>query len=866
MIRILKVLVVVSLLWQAVAAPAPPPAPLTGLTWRNVGPAVTGTRIVELAVVEKDPRVFYAATASSGVWKTGNAGTTWSPVFERAGRISIGGMAVAPSNPNILWVATGEPNMRNLRSTSPGDGIYRSRDAGRTWQHMGLKDAQHMGRLAVHPSNPDVVYASVVGSLWDRNNDARGLWKTTDGGGTWNRVFSPGGRVGVVDVALDPRNPDVVYAAAWHRERRDWSFINTGAGSAIFKSNDGGTTWTKLTGGMPAGAMGRIGLAVCRSQPEVIYAAIEGDAAARGVYRSSDAGLTWNRRSQTGASSYYYGQIRCDPGDPDRVHVLQTEISTSNDGGATFRTELPGPGVHVDHHDLWTNPANRDHLILGNDGGVYQSYDKGRNWRHMSQMVTTQFYAVAVDMREPFYYVYGGTQDNNSLGGPSATRHSDGIVNDDWYVTVGGDGFSVQVEPGNPNVVYTESQYGGLVRFNPSTGERRRVVPQAQQGVTYRWNWNAPIHISVHDGTTVYFGSQFLHRSRTRGDSWETISPDLTRQVAIDPAHRISDYGTLRFIHESPRKAGLIAVSTDDGLIQVTEDGGATWRKIDRFPGVPEGTQVLRVFLSAHDDRTMFAVPAAHEDDDFRPFLLKSTDLGRTWTSIAGNLPGDSSVMSFVEDPVDPRLLFAGNYTGVFASIDGGTTWRPVAGGLPTVPVHDMVIHPRERDLVIGSHGRGIWILDSIRGLEALITATDPVTIVAARPGTLWTRFNRGRDSIGQTYFRAPNPEDGAYLDYRIPAGAAATIEVFDSTGQRVRTLPAPPAADGSVLARVVWDMRRDPAAGPGTGRAGGARGAGGGGAGGRGAFVTPGVYEARLMAGSQVATTKVEVKADPGR
>jgi len=835
-------------------AGAPPTSPLTSQTWRNVGPAVTGTRTVEVAVVERDPRVFYVATASSGVWKTVNAGTTWTPVFERAGRISIGGIAVAPSNPDVVWVATGEPNMRNLRSTSPGDGVYRSRDGGRTWQHMGLKDAQHMGRLVIHPTNPDVVYASVVGSMWDRNSDARGLWKTSDAGVTWRKVLSPGGRTGIVEVAMDPRRPEVIFAAAWQRERSDWSFVSTGPGSAIYKSTDAGASWTRLTAGLPSGAMGRIGIAVCRSQPDVVYAAVEGDAETRGVYRSTDSGVTWTRRAAISVSSYYYGQIRCDPGNPERVHVLQTEISTSNDGGATFRAELPGPGVHVDHHELWTNPTNRDHLILGNDGGVYQSYDAGRSWRHMSQMAVTQFYAIAADMREPFYYVYGGTQDNNSLGGPSATRNSDGIVNDDWYVTVGGDGFSVQVEPGNPNVVYTESQYGGLVRFNPSTGERRRIVPQPPAGTTYRWNWNAPIHISVHDGQTVYFGSQFLHRSRTRGDSWETVSPDLTRQVPVAAANRISDYGTLRFIHESPRRAGLIAVCTDDGVIQVTEDFGTTWRRIDRLPGVPERTQIVRVFLSAHDDRTMFAVPAGHEDDDFRPYLLKSLDLGRTWTSIVGDLPGDSPVLSFVEDPVNPKLLFVGNYTGVFGTLDGGAHWRDVAAGLPTVPVHDMLIHPREHDLVIGTHGRGIWILDSIRGLEALTPEimAAPAAVVASRAGTLWTRFNRGRDSIGQTYYRAPNPEDGVYLDVRATQGG--TIDIVTATGEKVRTLSVPASADRVELRRVVWDMRGEPA------------GAGAGRGGGRGALVAPGTYEARLVTGGRTYTASLIVKADPGR
>ena len=835
--------------------------PAIGLSWRNIGPAVTGTRIVDLAVVEREPRIIYAATASSGVWKTTNAGTTWAPVFERERTVSLGGIAVAPSDPNVVWVATGEPNMRNLRSTSWGDGVYRSTDGGRTWQQRGLADAQHMGRIVIHPTNPQIVYASVLGSMWQHDptkNGVRGLWKTSDGGASWKKVLSAGAHAGIVDVAIDPTRPDTLYAAAWHRERRDWSYVNVGAEGGVYRSTDAGATWAKLTAGLPDGPVGRIGLSVCRSRPQTVYAAIEG--AGAGVFRTTDGGATWTRRNDMSAASMYYGQIRCDPTNPDRVHVLQTQIASSSDGGATFGNTLAGRGVHVDHHALWINPADSEHLVLGNDGGLYQSRDGGATWLFHGQMALTQFYAVAVDMREPFYYVYGGTQDNNSLGGPSATRHSDGIVNDDWYVTTGGDGFSFEIHPKDPSVVYTESQYGGLVRFNPFTGERRRIQPAAPPGTSYRWNWNAPIRLSPHDPETLYFGAQFLFRSRDRGETWDTISPDLTRQIAIDQKFRISDYGTLHWIHESPRRAGLIAVGTDDGLVQISEDHAKTWRRAAPIAGVPERAQIRRVLFSAHDPQIMYVAAAAHEDDDFRPYVARSTDLGRSWTRIDADLPQRSPVMSLVEDPVNPSLLFAGTQFGVFTTLDGGAHWMPLQLNLPTVAVHDIVIHPREHDLVIGTHGRGIWILDSIAGLRGLTAdvLARGAALFTPRPAFQLTRFDRGRTSVGHAYYTAPNPPDGAYLDYYVGPNAAgrAALAIFDRTGTRIRQLALPEAAG---LQRVVWDMRAE------TPQVGAPAGRGRGGAGGRGALVAPGTYEARLTVGAATYRADVVIRPDPG-
>jgi photosystem II stability/assembly factor-like uncharacterized protein len=842
---------------QQAGAPADIPI---GLAWRNIGPGGTGTRIVDFAVVERTPRIVYAATASSGVWKTINAGTTWEPLFQHEQTIALGGIAVSQSNPDIVWVATGEPNMRNLRSSSWGSGIYKSTDAGQTWRQMGLTDAQHMGRVVIHPTNPDVVFATVTGSMWQNNpqkNAVRGLYKTTDGGVTWRKTLSAGDNAGIVDVVIDPTQPNTLYAAAWHRQRRDWSYVNVGAQSGLFKSTDGGETWNKLTTGMPTTPTGRPGVDVCRSRPSTLYAVVEG--ADGGVYRSLDAGATWTRRNTMPASSMYYGQVRCDPNDPERVYVLQTQMAISSDGGTTFTTNIPGRSVHVDHHALWINPADSDHQWLGNDGGIYQTRDRGATWLFHGQMAATQFYAVAVDMREPFYYVCGGTQDNNSLCGPSATRHTDGIVNDDWYVTTGGDGFALQIDPTDPSVVYTEAQYGALVQFNPFTGQRRRITPQPPEGQTYRWNWNSPMRLSPHDPNTLYYGGQFLFRTRDRGATWDVVSPDLTRQITIDPQYLISPYGTLLWIDESPRRRGWLAVGTDDGLIHVTEDGGSTWRQAAPIPGVPDRAQMRRVLHSAHDDRTLYVAASAHEDDDFRPMVAKSIDHGRTWTRIESNLPAGSPVLSLLEDPVNPRLLFAGTQSGIYATLDAGARWFSLRLNLPTSAVHDMVIHPREGDLVIGTHGRGMWVLDSLAGLRGLTpeTLATAGTIFTPRPAFQLTRFDRGRNAYGSAYFAAPNPPDGVYLDvYLNPSGTdVPSLEIADATGRVVRRLTAPTARG---LQRVVWDMRGDaPAAAPGAGR---------GGRGGGSPLVVPGTYEARFTIGGVTTRVPVMIRPDPSR
>jgi photosystem II stability/assembly factor-like uncharacterized protein len=744
---------------------------------------------------------------------------------------------------------------------------------------MGLELSQHIGRIVIHPEDHNVVYVSCLGSMWGndpKRNEARGLFKTTDGGKTWTKSLSVGEQAGIVEVVMDPRDPDTLYAGAWHRERRDWSYINVGPDGGIFKTADGGETWDRLTNGLPEGDIGRVGLSVCRSQPDTIYAVIEGEGG--GVFRSDDRGASWDHRSTRTSASMYYGQVRCDPTNPERMYVLQTRLAISDDGGRTFATDIPRRGVHVDHHALWIHPDNSDHLVLGNDGGIYISYDRGENWRFVANLPITQFYTVAVDMKEPFYHVYGGTQDNNSFGGPSATRNSDGIVNDDWTETVGGDGFYLQIDPVDQHIVYTESQYGRLVRFDYRTGERRLIQPQPPEGTKYRWNWSAPILLSQHDRMTVYFASQYLFRSTNRGDTWQTLGTDLTRNVAIDPKYRISDYGTIRVIAESPLQSGRIGVGTDDGLVQLSQDGGKTWSKLDAFPGIPERAQVSRLILSAHGKDTVYVAFSAHEDNDFQPYILKSTDFGATWESITGDLPSNEPVRAFVEHPRSPNLLFAGTEFGVYVSINDGGNWVSMKGNLPTVAIHDMVIQSRENDLVLGTHGRGFWILDDINLLEELTSETlaGDSHLARVQPALQLHYLRKGRDSQGQGFYAAPNPPGGAIIDYFIhPRVMTAPekdddvndtwkapevrLDILDGGDQLIRRLEPVQGKKGTGAQRVAWDLRHPLAYEPTPeerqsfffGNL-------------KGPFVLPGTYKVRLRVGDAVETREVEVKSDP--
>jgi photosystem II stability/assembly factor-like uncharacterized protein len=868
------------------------PALLHELTWRNIGPAVTSGRVVDIAVPEgasnASAATFYVASASGGLWKTINSGTTFEPVFDRESTVSIGDVAVAPSNPDIVWVGTGEAN--NQRSSSWGDGLYKSVNGGKTWASMGLKNTQHIGRIVVHPKNPDVVYVAALGPLWGPGRE-RGLFKTTDGGRTWTNTKFISEHTGFVDVAMDPTDPDVLYAAAYQRERRAYSFLGGGPESGIYKTTDGGANWRKLTEGLPQGDIGRVGLSISRSHPEIVYALVQ--ARDGGVFRSDDYGESWKRTNNADVTPWYYSQIRVDPNDPDRVYTLAINLSVSEDGGKTFRTDA-ARSTHVDHHAMWIDPGDSNHLIIGNDGGCYMSHDRGKTWDFAANLPVAQFYAIAVDMREPFYHVYGGTQDNRSWGAPSATRNRAGITNADWYQTVGGDGFYSAIDYSDPNIVYAESQEGGVVRYDVKTGERKSIKPQAAPGKPpYRWNWSAPILVSPHDPKTVYFAANVLFKSPDRGDSWQAVSGDLTRQRdrdtlpmmgkvwdrnAISRHEGTAPYGNISTIDESPIKKGLLYVGTDDGVIQMSKDGGASWTKIEKFPGVPDETYVSRVTASPIDEGTLFATFDGHRSNDFKPYVLKSTDRGATWTSIAANLPSSGSAYVIRQHPRNAALLFVGTEFGVFVSVDGGGAWTALRNNLPTVAVHDLLVHPRENDLVLGTHGRGIWILDDITPLEKLTSAVlaSDAHLFPVKPALLFNQADpygggpRGVGDQADRLYAAPNPPVGAVVSYYIkddvPRDRDAKLAIVDASGATVRELDVNKKAG---LHRLVWDLRLAPpytVAPPSGGRGqAGADEAGGFGAAPRGPFVLPGQYTARVTGvGSAAQEVPVTVKADP--
>lgn len=864
-------------------------AMLQEFAWRPIGPAVTSGRIVDLAVAEGPEgrvgtrlgKLMYAASASGGVWKTNNGGTTWEPIFDKQSTSSVGDIAISPSNPDIIWVGTGEAN--NQRSSSWGDGVYKSENGGKTWEHMGLRASQHIGRIVVHPTNSNIVFVAAQGPLWTDGGE-RGLYKSTDGGKTWKAVLRISPHTGVTDVIMDPTDPSIMYAAAFQRQRKAYSFVGGGPESGIYKSIDGGDTWNKVTEGLPTRDIGRIGLSVSRSQPRTVYASLETNTTE--VYRSDDYGASWTKKGTYFQFPWYMGQIRVDPNYPDRLYELGVPIFVSEDGGAT--NHAIAQSAHVDYHAMWIDPLDSDHFVVGNDGGVYITYDRGQTMDFVTNLPVAQYYAIDTDNREPFYYVYGGLQDNSSWAGPSQTRNRQGITSSDWYVTVGGDGFYSAVDPTDPNTVYAESQNGGIVRYDVRTGEQKTIQPQAKFGdVNLRYNWSVPIVISPHDHNTVYFGSQYLYRSTNRGDAWEQLGGDMTRSLdrnklplmgktwpdnAVARHAGTAAFGNISTIDESRLRKGLIYVGTDDGLIQVTRDGGVTWNKIAKFPGVPDMTYVSRVVASASSEGTVYATFDGHRSNDFKAYVLKSTDYGKTWTSIASNLPM-SSVQVIREHPRAASLLFAGNEIGAYYSGNGGRSWSKLQYNLPTVPVHDIRIHPRENDVIIGTHGRGIFIIDDITPLEKLAEAdrsSQPMYLFAVKPTTLFN-YNgsipgglRGAGALGERSFSAPNPPFGATLTYYVkdslPKGRTLTLAIFDSTNKRIRDLTVNTKKG---LHRTTWDLRlAAPYFNPRTG--GNNRQP-------QGAFVLPGRYTARLALsgrGDSVMATSVEtavvVNPDP--
>lgn len=725
--------------------------------------------------------MIYLGAASGGVWKTENGGATWTPIFDRQTSYSIGVVTIDPNNPSTVWVGTGENNSQ--RSVSYGDGVYKSDDAGRTWRRMGLQNSEHIGRIVVDPRNSDVVYVAAQGPLWSDGGD-RGLYKTTDGGRTWNAVLTVSPMTGVTDVVLDPRHPDNVIAATWQRRRHVWTLIDGGPESGLQRSTDGGKTWRKITNGIPGGQLGRIGLAVSPVNPDVIYATVEAETGTAGIFRSNDAGISWEKRASYTAQPMYYATLVADPFNVDRVYSMDVGTQVSDDGGSTWRG-LGERSKHSDNHALWIDPTNADHYLNGNDGGLYQSWDGGKTWIFFANIPLGQFYDIDV-ANEPFYKVCGGTQDNSSVCGPSATRNNIGIVNADWFTTTGGDGFVSRIDPQDPLTVYAESQNGGMVRYDGRTGETVSIQPQELRGEDpSRWNWDTPIIISPHSHTRIYTASQRVYQSDDRGDSWKPISPDLTRKVdrnslavmgkvwapeAVAKNQSTAFYSNVSAIAESYKQAGLIYVGTDDGLLQITDDNGAHWRKVESVPGVPANTYVQRIIASPTDAKTVFVAFDNHQNGDFAPYLLKSTDAGHTWTSIAGDLPKRGGVYAVAQDHVDANLLFCGTEYGAYVSNDGGSHWTKIQG-LPTIMVRDIAIQRHENDVVFGTFGRSIYVIDDYSPLRAVTPEFLSKSIAVLPVGDVQPVIRHGgggKGSQGEALYTAQNPANGAAITYSL--------------------------------------------------------------------------------------------------
>jgi photosystem II stability/assembly factor-like uncharacterized protein len=833
----------------------------SGMKLRNIGPSFVSGRVVDFAVNPRDKAEYYVAAASGGVWKTSNNGISWTPVFEAEGSYSIGVVMLDPKNPCVVWVGTGENNSQ--RSVGYGDGVYKSEDCGKNWKNVGLKHSEHIGRIVVDARDSNTIYVAAQGPLWGPGGD-RGIYKSTDGGKTWHKSLYISENTGASDIAQDPQDPDVLYATTYQRRRHVFTLIDGGPESAIYKSTDAGKSWNKINSGLPGVDLGRIGIAISPADHNVLYAVVEAAEGKGGVFRSTDRGANWEKRNDFQDGTMYYGHVYPDPRNVDRIFLSDTLLRISDDGGKTVR-RVGDRNKHVDSHVVWIDPDDTMHIMVGTDGGAYDSYDRGATWGFKQNLPLTQFYDVDVDNSSPFYYVCGGTQDNNSMCGPSRTRSASGIINADWFITNGGDGFRSHIDPEDPNTIYAESQYGGLIRYDRRTGEIVGIQPQeARNSDPHRWNWDAAFIISPHSHTRIYFAAQKLYRSDDRGNTWRAVSGDLSRQLdrdklpvmgkvwgadAVAKHQSTSFYGNVVALAESPVKEGLLYVGTDDGLIQISEDGGQNWRKLETFPSVPSVTYVSRLTASNHDANTVYAAFDNHKNNDFKPYLLKSADAGKTWTSIASNLPENGPVLAVAEDPADSKLLFVGTEFALFFSNDGGAKWIQLKGGLPTIAIRDAVVHKRAGDLVLASFGRGFYVLDDITPLRAvtadmlnqkaaLFPARDALLYIPALP---FGGF--GASSQGANFYHADNPPFGATLTYylkdklktkkeqrqekekdaeknkqtppyptndqlRAEAEAEAPqvfLTIFDESNTPIRRIPASNAAG---INRVNWDLR----------------------------------------------------------
>jgi photosystem II stability/assembly factor-like uncharacterized protein len=751
----------------------------SGLSFRSIGPAWQAGRISDFAVNPKDHSEIYAGVSAGNVWKTTNNGTSWTPIFDKYGAYSIGCLKIDPENPFVVWVGTGEKNSQ--RQLGYGDGIYKSEDGGASWKNMGLKDSRQIGMIEIDPSNTDIVYVAAEGSIWGPGGD-RGLYKTVDGGKTWNKVLDISENTGVKNVVLDPRNPDILYVTAEQRRRHVFTKIGGGPESAIYKSKDGGKIWDKIMNGLPKVDIGGMGLALSPVNPDVLYLIMEAAGESSGFYKTINRGASWEKMSSYASSGQYFNTIVCDPKDINKVYSLEVASQVTLDGGKTWNP-VGNNQRHVDDHAMWIDPDNTKHFYIGGDGGIYETFDKGENYIFKSNLPVPQFYRVSVDNALPFYNIYGGTQDNNSMGGPSQNINRDGVVNDDWKVTVGGDGFWVANDPVDENIVFTESQYGNAALWDKKSQESIGIRPVPREGEkTYKWYWDTPIVISPFNRERIYMAANKVFRSDDRGRTWVEISGDLSRNEdrnkfkvmgkywSIDAVAKdvsTSQWGLIVSLAESRVKKDLIYAGTDDGVIAVTEDGGKNWTKITTFPGIPEYTYVSDLLPDKFDENVVYATFNNMLNDDFKPYILKSSDKGKTWIPLTNKLPANGSIHTIEQDNVKPNLLFTGSEFSFYFSIDGGNEWIELKSGLPTIAVRDIAIQERECDLVIATFGRGFYVLDDyspLRNFKKEMLDT-PGYIFTIKDAKMFVQ-SRGFDNQGSMYFKAPNPEFGATFTY----------------------------------------------------------------------------------------------------